>query len=226
MKKFLILLAVLLFMGCNNKIESSDTNKVEIPKTTTTTKKIEKYVDDNPIKLGLYMYYNSNTNRTLVHEYTADWLVYTDICSLEVFFTNDEAIPGTLFQTMWPEYYNNYQNISNYKIGFNIEFDTINGHIKQNILSPSDTYTIFDYVQLYLYDDVHKQPGVWYSHITDSEFSNDSILSSIKLTGSSKIDEITSDIKVTVFTYDEDDFDEQNYYRGKSSYTAIIKRNN
>ena len=222
MKKVLLLAFILLMTGCNSS------NAKEIPSTTTTTTTtavpIKQYVDDNPINIGLYMYYNSYTNRKLISGYTANWIEYQDICSLEVFFTKDDEIPGTIFQSMWPQYYNKYTNIDNYKVGFNIEFDTIDGHIKQNILTPNDTYIIFDYIQLYLYDDVHQQPGVWYSHITEEEYNDTSILSSIKLTGSTRINEITSDIILTVFTYDTDDFDSQGFYRGNSSYKVIIKR--
>ena len=38
------------------------------------------------------------------------------------------------------------------------------------------------------------------------------------------IDEITSDISLTAFTYDDDDFDENGEYRGISKQTVIIKR--
>ena len=38
-----------------------------------------------------------------------------------------------------------------------------------------------------------------------------------------EIDEVES-ITLTVFTYDEDDFDKENNYRGNSKYTINIKR--
>ena len=79
-------------------------------------------------------------------------------------------------------------------------------------------------MQIYLYDDVNQKDGAWYSHITEEEYNDNSILTSIKLTGSTFTNEITSDIILTVFTYDEDDFDENNQYRGISKDKITIKR--
>ena len=77
---------------------------------------------------------------------------------------------------------------------------------------------------IYLYDDIHQEDGAWYSHVTEEEFNENTILTSIKLTGSTLTNDINSDITLTVFTYDEDDFDESNNYRGISKDTIIIKR--
>jgi len=81
---------------------------------------------------------------------------------------------------------------------------------------------IFDYVQLYLYDDVHKEIGAWYSHVTEEEYNEDTLLTSIKLTASTNIDKIISNITVIAFSYDEDDFDEEGFYRGKSKWEVKI----
>ena len=224
MKKIVIILCtILLITGCQNNQEQ----KEEIMNENTTKEKTieEQYVDNNPIKVGIYMYTNSYTNRKQLTEYSTSWNLNVDLCSLEIFYTNEPEIPGSNFKTLWNTYKNNYENIDNYRIGYQITFETKNqGTIDKYILSPKDTNDIYKYLQIYLYDDIHQEDGAWYSHITEEEYTNNNILTSIKLTGSTITDEITSDITLTAFTYDEDDFDEKNQYRGISKSTITIKR--
>lgn len=226
MKKILIITCMLLTLtSCSYKTQPI--NKKDNKKNITSNVKEEikdTYIDNNPITLGIYMYTNSSTPRYKTNEYKNNWELNVDICSLEIFYTNEDQIPGTNFKNLWNNYYQNYTDINSYKIGYLIEFNTANeGKIKKYIKSPQDTDSIYKYIQLYLYDDIH-QDGGWYSHITENEYNNDSILTSIKLTGSTYIDEITSDISLTAFTYDDDDFDENGEYRGISKQTVIIKR--
>lgn len=226
MKKILIITCLLLTLtSCSYKTQpiNKKDNKKNI--TSNVKEKIkDTYIDNNPITLGIYMYTNSSTPRYKTNEYKNNWELNVDICSLEIFYTNEDQIPGTNFKNLWNNYYQNYTNINSYKIGYLIEFNTTNeGKIKKYIKSPQDTESIYKYIQIYLYDDIH-QDGGWYSHITENEYNNDSILTSIKLTGSTYIDEITSDISLTAFTYDDDDFDENGEYRGISKQTVIIKR--
>ena len=226
MKKILIITCLLLTLtSCSYKTQPI--NKKDNKKNITSNVKEEikdTYIDNNPITLGIYMYTNSSTPRYKTNEYKNNWKLNVDICSLEIFYTNEDKIPGTNFKNLWNNYYQNYTDINSYKIGYLIEFNTANeGKIKKYIKSPQDTDSIYKYIQIYLYDDIH-QDGGWYSHITENEYNNDSILTSIKLTGSTYIDEITSDISLTAFTYDDDDFDENGEYRGISKQTVIIKR--
>lgn len=216
-----------MLVGCSSSKKTNQTKENDSIKTTSEEKEDikEKYIDNNPIKLGIYMYYNSNTDRKRLNEYTTDWILNVDLCSLEIFYTNEDNIPGDKIKNLWTEYKNKYENIEKYKIGYNIDFDTKNnGHINKNILRPIDTEEIYSYMQIYLYDDINQKDEAWYSHITDEEYNENSILSSIKLTGSTLTNEITSDITLTVFTYDEDDFDENHQYRGNSKETITIKR--
>ena len=226
MKKILIITCLLLTLtSCSYKTQPI--NKKDNKKNITSNVKEEikdTYIDNNPITLGIYMYTNSSTPRYKTNEYKNNWKLNVDICSLEIFYTNEDQIPGTNFKNLWNNYYQNYTDINSYKIGYLIEFNTTNeGKIKKYIKSPQDTDSIYKYIQIYLYDDIHQNEG-WYSHITENEYNNDSILTSIKLTGSTYIDEITSDISLTAFTYDNDDFDENGEYRGISKQTVIIKR--
>lgn len=185
-----------------------------------------KYEDNNQIIVGLYKYYGRGKDRELISEYANNWTYHQDISSFEVLYTNDKTTNSNLLQDNFNEYFNTHENTSNYRIGYIISFMTNNYEINKTIISPKDTEEFFDYLEIYLYDDYHIQKGAWYSHTTEEEFSEETLLTSIKLTAGKNIEEITSDIKVTVFTYDFDDFDEFNNYRGNSKYTIVVKKGN
>lgn len=235
-KKLMLIIIVLLIIGLtsfsiyymNENLEkkpTNNTNKNQKPVLEDKDKEDEdEFIDNNPIVLGLYKYYGKAKNRELIQEYVAPWEYHKDISSFEVFYTNDLEINNKWLPTTFDEYKNNYEDIDNYRIGYIIEFSTINENIKKTILTPKDTEDFFKYLEVYLYDDYHRQNGVWYSHTTENEFKEETLLTSIKLTAGTNIAEINSDIKVFVFTYDNDDFDQNNNYRGKSIYNIVVKR--
>lgn len=225
MKKIIfIMLSLMLLVGCNKKEESQD-EVIDDKKENVEPKEEEKYIDNNPIELSFYMYYGKNTNRKRLETYQTPFITGQDLCSLEIYYTKEEMLSINSQKSLWNQYLQNYSNIDNYKIGYKISFTNANNeNISKYILSPKDTYDIFDFIQIYLYDDIHVQDGAWYSHVTEDEYNPNTILTSIKLTGSDKTNEITSDITLEVFTYDDDDFDSDGNYRGKSKASIIISR--
>lgn len=219
MEKLITILFILLFLiGCkSNKI---DDNKI-IP-NSNNVKEVEKkdntYIDDNPIELGLYM------DKKLTSEYKSTWLKLQDICSLEVYFTTVNEIAILNQKEAWNYYYNIYQGIDEYKIGYKVSFVAEGKSFTKTILKPSDVEDFAYYVQLYLYDDINQSNGSYYSHLTDENYNDDSIISSIKITAGSGIEYVESDINITVFTYNSDDFDDNNEYIGNSKFNTIIKK--
>jgi len=200
-----------------------DTQKVNNNDITPET---GKYIDNNPIKLGLYKYHGRYTDRELITEFSAPWQYHTDISSFEVYFTNESTIPGSNQIEQIDTYKTNYENIENYRIGYIINFLTNEKEIHKTILSPKDSEDFFEYLEIYLYDDYHRTPGVWYSHTTEEEFNENTLLTSIKLTAGVNVSQIISDITLTAFTYDSNDFDNYGNYKGISKYTIIVKKSN
>ena len=182
-----------------------------------------KYIDNNPITVGLYKVNKSQNKRELITTYTNKWVYHKDIDCFEVYYTKEEEIPNTNQIKMIQKYLDKYENIDNYRIGYNIKFMINDKLINKTILRPKDTEDFYDYLEAYLYDDYHRN-GSWYSHTTEKDYNDNTLLTSIKLTAGKKIEEITSSITLTAFTYDEDDFDEQGNYRGISNYTIIVKK--
>ena len=90
-------------------------------------------------------------------------------------------------------------------------------------MKPSDSADFFEYLEIYMYDDIHVTPGVWYTHLEDSDMDDETIISSIKLTSGSKIAEV-GDIILTAFIYDgADNFDADGEYIGEVLQSIVIK---
>lgn len=221
MKKILLMLVILL-VGCTPKEEiNKEENKLENNNEIKQEEIIkEEYVDNNPIKLGLYLYTGSYSNKEKLSTYETTFVSGSDIGSFEVFFTDEEVISGNSFKSLFNSYYDKYENIDNYKIGYNIEFTLKDGTVnKFNLLEPN-TYLYGDYFYTYLYDDIHVNEGEFYSHL--ESIDDNTLITSIKIYAVDKIDDVKK-IKLTVFTYDsDDDFDEDGNYRGISKYSIDI----
>ena len=221
MKKILLMLVILL-VGCTPKEEiNKEENKLENNNEIKQEEIIkEEYVDNNPIKLGLYLYTGSYSNKEKLSTYETTFVSGSDVGSFEVFFTDEEVISGNSFKSLFNSYYDKYVSIDNYKIGYNIEFTLNDGTVnKFNLLEPN-TYLYGDYFYTYLYDDIHVNEGEFYSHL--ESIDDNTLITSIKIYAVDKIDDVEK-IKLTVFTYDsDDDFDEDGNYRGISKYSIDI----
>ncbi|MEE3343291.1 MAG: hypothetical protein VZS44_04285 [Bacilli bacterium] len=212
----IILFSIIFFLllsGCNNRKEV----RVEAKKIIDKEVVKDKYVDNNPIKLSLYVDKNKIAN------YKSPMTIYKDIVSLECYYTNDDKIIDGKFKDVFNSYYSKYRDIDKYKIGYYIKFSTVDGEISKYIYRPSDVDSFFNYIQVYLYDDIHQGDG-YYDHISNEEYNDDMLLTSIKLTASMYIDKVSSDIEVSVFTYLASDIDDKGQYRGNSKYKVVISK--
>ena len=218
MKKYLLLLVIILFLsGCSSNNENVMNNEITND-SKDDYKSVEVYEDDNPIEIGLY------NKGKLVNEYNTKFVNGVDIGSFDVYFTNEEDVGSSNTKYNFNRFYKDYENIDNYKIGFFVSFDANNKHYEKVVLDPDVEFALAPYVYIYLYDDIHVPDGSWYSHITKDEYNDDTVFSSIKLYMAERSDEMESDITLSVFTYDDIlDFDSNGYYRGKSIHTIIIK---
>ena len=217
MKYIKLVFIILLLSGCSIHKENKE---LDIDIENIIEEK-EEYMDDNPIKLGIFPANgNYHGKEVIIDEYYAPFNSGEDIGSFEVFLTGETTVDGNNFKDTWNKYYNNYLDIDKYKVGFNITYTLNDGEeVGSNFLEP-DNYRYGDYFYVYLYDDVNAPDG-FYSHLEEME--DNTILSSIKIYATDNISDIEY-ITLTAFTYDEDDMDENNNYRGISKYQIKIKR--
>ena len=220
MKKVIILLVlVLCITACSNKIEKKEEQVEEENKDEET---INQYVDENNTVIGLYT--DDKGPFELVHEYKTNIIDGKDIAVFSIYPSQEEVLKineryGISFYNKWIT----NENYKNLKIGFNVKFTTKTGEkVSFNILEPGQTFES-NIIYSYLYDDYANRSINWYSHIEQSEYTEDTLYTAIKLYASMAEDTIDSKIILTIFTYDGlDDFDEDGNYRGNSSYTAVI----
>ena len=153
-----------------------------------------------------------------------NWVLKKDITVLNIFLTEEEKVTGSYYKEIWNKYTSEeYENL-NYKLGWEISFEVNGEKIHKTILVPSDSESFYNYLEIYLYDGVHHEYGEWYSHLLDNEITDNTLITSMKLTCGSEYKNITSDIYVKAFTYlTNDDFDDNGYYRGKSFDEVTIK---
>ena len=159
----------------------------------------------------------------LIKDITLPFNYESDIAVFDVYYTNEESVGNNSTKYNFNRFYNNYEYPEKYKIGFYISFKVGDELKEATITTPDKTFVFNPYIFIYLYDDIHQPDGAWYSHV--ESMTDNTLFSSIKLTAIHNLNEITSPVTLTVFTYDtEDDFDEDGKYRGNSKYTININK--
>lgn len=156
------------------------------------------------------------------HDYRAPWIWYSDIGGFYVFATAEKQFAYDGFKTRFLDWWNSYDDADKTKIGYEVII-TLNGGTELicTIKEPADTEPVFQYVELYLYDDVHQADGAWYSHLLSEQMTDETLMTSIKVTTGEKIDMVAS-IYLTVFTYQGDaDFDEESGRYIGGNYTGF-----
>ena len=217
MKKIFLIVLMIFMIGCQ-KEDKDEIERIEKlindPKPTPTFTPTPSYVDNNPIKVGLYK------NNKLVKDYHVKFKDRTDIAIFNIVFTNEENLGNDNFKNTWKKYYNQYNDINDYKIGFEVSFTAGNEEYNNLILDPKTQSKLHPYLYTFLYDDIHNSGH--YSHVEAKDVKDDTIYSSIKLYMHLQSNEISSPITLTVFTYKNDNDFELGHYRGNSKYTITI----
>lgn len=193
-----------------------------VPETTVPETTEALYIPEiYPDAVGLYIPQEGSKNRVLVTEFSGSRTPKTDIDCFEVFASDAGLIEGSSFKSMWNQVWNSHEGGENAKIGFHIDLFLDNGEvISKTLLKPSDCDEFFEYLEVYMYDDIH-QTG-WYSHLEDKDMGDGTIISSVKLHCGERISEV-GDIILTAFIYNGDDcFDSNGNYIGQVSASVYI----
>ncbi len=153
-----------------------------------------------PDRLGLYI--NDGGSRKLVEiSHKTEWTAGQDIKCYEAIASREATLTGSGFAEIWNACWNKFSNTKEVKIGYGIELVLKSGETAAyDVKSPEDTQKNREYVETYLYDDVHQTPGQWYSHLESADMGTETIATSIKLTAGSKIGDIER-IHLTAYLY-------------------------
>ena len=74
----------------------------------------------------------------------------------------------------------------------------------------------------YLYDGYANKNKGFYSHLEESDYTDTTLFTTLKIQCGEKFKEIISPIQVTIYSYDSQDDFENNEYRGNSKSTLTI----
>ena len=167
----------------------------------------------------------SGARRFVDRTYTSTWEKGRDIMCFEVFNTREASLPGKVFKYMWEPVWFTPDDAAKYRIGYAVDFTLKDGtKIHKMLIEPEDTLEYKKYMEFYMYDDYHQTPGVWYSHVEQSAYNSDTILTSIKFTAGQEYDKIDGKVTLTAFIYDPaaGQFDKAGNYTGSAYYSIDV----
>ena len=153
---------------------------------------------------------------------TGPWKKGKDIGSFEVIASDAAELPGDFFGDIFGAAWTAFPDANSCKIGYTLRYTLDDGsEIRFTMLSPKHIQHT-EYIECWLYDDYHRQPHKFYSHLKPSSMKDETLITSIKLTAGKQISHVT-DIWLTAFICASlDDFDADRNYIGSTSCTIHI----
>lgn len=154
--------------------------------------------------------------------YTGPWKKGDDIGSFEVIPSDAEALDGEFFGDIFGAAWTAFPDANSCKIGYTLRYTLDDGsEVKYTMLSPKHIEHT-EYIECWLYDDYHREPHKFYSHLKPGSMKDETLITSIKLTAGKQIKHVT-DIWLTAFICASlDDFDAERNYIGETSCTIHI----
>ena len=127
---------------------------------------------------------------------------------------------GDIFGAAWTA----FPDANSCKIGYTLRYTLDDGsEIRYTMLSPKHIEHT-EYIECWLYDDYHREPHKFYSHLKPSSMKSETLITSIKLTAGKQISHVT-DLWLTAFICASlDEFDANRNYTGPPSCTLHILR--
>jgi hypothetical protein len=154
--------------------------------------------------------------------YTGPWKKGKDIGSFEAIPSEADLLDGEFFGDIFGAAWTAFPDANSCKIGYTLRYTLDDGNeIRYTMLSPKHIEHT-EYIECWLYDDYHREPHKFYSHLKPSSMKSETLITSIKLTAGRQISHVT-DLWLTAFICDSlDDFDAERNYIGNTSCTIHI----
>ncbi len=154
--------------------------------------------------------------------YTAPWKKGKDIGSFEVIASDEALLDGDFFGDIFGRAWTAFPDCGSCKIGYTLRYTLDDGtEIRYSMLAPKHIEHT-EFIEVWLYDDYHREPHQFYSHLKDSQMKGDTLITSVKLTAGKQISRVT-DIWLEAFVCASlDDFDAERNYIGDTSCSIHI----
>ena len=154
--------------------------------------------------------------------YAAPWKKGKDIGSFEVVASDEALLDGSFFGDIFGAAWTAFPDANSCKIGYTLRYTLDDGtEIRYSMLAPKHIEHT-EFIEVWLYDDYHREPHQFYSHLKDSQMKSDTLITSIKLTAGSQIARVTDIWLEAYICASLDDFDAEQNYIGDTSCTIHI----
>lgn len=148
-------------------------------------------------KIGLYDDLDDSGVYTRLETWDCEWVVGVDLAVFDIIPSDAEEIEHAgAYRDMWIE----EAGGADVRPELLLEYVAEGREYVEKIASPSDAQRVSSggYIEVYLYDDVHQAPGAWYSHLTEADMTEQTMITSVKLTGGANIGKAES-IRLTAY---------------------------
>lgn len=242
MKRLTVLILIfstLLLSSCSiRKIDQPDVTTDGVAQTESTaqtqteapasqnTESVTQAVEDAP-SVGIYHMTYCDFGTKEVYELQTDFQddssLGRDLCVFAVFPSQKAELSGQYFKYIWEDAVSDNPESSGMKVGYLLEYSTPVGDYSRIILRPADiTEEYWDFLEVYIYDDVNQDVTAWHSHLLDEEITDETLVTSFKITAGERIGEV-SDITLTAFLYRADNADSVDMkYIEHNGYTVNV----
>lgn len=208
---FILAFSLLILPSCR-KLESGEdttdiltTDEVTTAHDETTAKTVSDdttvYEEALPCLIGLYDDLENNGTYTRLYEWNEPWIAGKDIAVFDVIPSAENTLTNSSYKELWISEAEKLPEGYEAKPYFVLEYtlkDKTEKSIEIRSYKDAEKVIYEGYLEVYLYDDIHQEDGVWYYHITEGTVNADSVISSVKLTAGKNVDSVSS-ITLTVY---------------------------
>lgn len=225
--------------GADGRASSGeDSPEAEAETETKAADPVVNIPNEKPVHLYTMSYDDYIARR--VTSIQKPWTVYDELETFAAICSTEESFPFQSETEVQNMTWNSVNTETPYKIGYELSFDVDGEHKVITILQPgdiennpdlyngdypegSDYSDIPGYMGVWVYDDLH-QDGGFYTHITQEEVTDETLLTSIKFRPTPQSDQI-SNFVLRGFSYSSDkEFDAEGHYTGNYAATVTIGR--
>lgn len=157
-------------------------------------------------RIGFYDDLEENGNYTRLSQWNEPWVKGKDIGVFDIIPSEKATLQGRSYKKLWKqEAEKNFASklpVPFFELYYLLD-DGTEKTVKIADYSDAQGVTDEGYLEVYLYDDIHQEDGAWYYHLTQSTTSEQTVISSFKLTAGADIHKVL-EVKLTVYTDDGD----------------------
>ncbi len=206
----MLVAAAIILSSCVKPIDSDITDET-LPQTdavttdaatkaeneeTTNAPETEEAETEAPLPclIGLYDELGAPGTYTRLSEWNDPWIQGKDIAVFDIIPSSEESLTDPSFQNLWKTESDKISPDAYVKPYLLLEYTLTDGTKESFTITgwkEAEEIIAKGHIEIYLYDDIH-QDGGWYSHLTEADTNEETVISSVKLTAGKNIASVES----------------------------------